>query len=86
MSTTEAVPTFNSTQVEATTTGPTDECLDKMNEVWEWARVKNQEPLPKPKVLVTIPRPIRRRFPQVGRNQLCPCRSGRKFKHCHGRA
>lgn len=22
---------------------------------------------------------------QVGRNDLCPCGSGRKFKHCHGR-
>jgi preprotein translocase subunit SecA len=20
-----------------------------------------------------------------GRNQLCPCGSGKKFKHCHGR-
>jgi hypothetical protein len=25
------------------------------------------------------------RFPvKVGRNQPCPCASGRKFKHCHG--
>ncbi len=22
--------------------------------------------------------------PQVGRNQPCPCGSGKKFKHCHG--
>jgi uncharacterized protein YecA (UPF0149 family) len=22
-------------------------------------------------------------FPKVGRNDLCPCGSGKKFKHCH---
>jgi len=22
--------------------------------------------------------------PKVGRNQLCPCGSGKKFKKCHG--
>lgn len=24
-------------------------------------------------------------FPKVGRNEPCPCGSGKKFKHCHGR-
>lgn len=24
-------------------------------------------------------------MPRPGRNEQCPCRSGRKFKHCHGR-
>jgi uncharacterized protein len=24
-------------------------------------------------------------FAQAGRNDPCPCGSGRKFKHCHGR-
>lgn len=23
-------------------------------------------------------------FPKVGRNERCPCRSGLKYKHCHG--
>jgi preprotein translocase subunit SecA len=27
---------------------------------------------------------IRRDTPKVGRNDLCPCGSGKKFKHCHG--
>ena len=27
---------------------------------------------------------VRRAAPKVGRNDLCPCGSGRKFKHCHG--
>ena len=29
---------------------------------------------------------LRREAPKVGRNQPCPCGSGRKFKHCHGAA
>ena len=27
---------------------------------------------------------LRRELPKVGRNQPCPCGSGRKFKQCHG--
>lgn len=30
---------------------------------------------------VTVARPA----PKVGRNDLCPCESGKKYKHCHGR-
>ena len=29
---------------------------------------------------------VRREIPKVGRNEACPCGSGRKFKHCHGAA
>ena len=28
---------------------------------------------------------MRREEPKVGRNEKCPCGSGKKFKHCHGR-
>lgn len=28
---------------------------------------------------------IIRSEPKVGRNELCPCGSGRKYKHCHGK-
>ena len=28
--------------------------------------------------------PVTRDGPKVGRNDLCPCGSGKKFKHCHG--
>jgi len=28
--------------------------------------------------------PVRRDVPKVGRNDPCPCGSGKKFKHCHG--
>ena len=29
--------------------------------------------------------PITRDTPKVGRNDLCPCGSGKKYKHCHGK-
>ena len=29
--------------------------------------------------------PVRRDGPKVGRNDLCPCGSGKKYKHCHGK-
>lgn len=35
---------------------------------------------------VTRPRqPVQRAAPKVGRNEQCPCGSGRKYKLCHGR-
>lgn len=30
------------------------------------------------------PSPLKREAPKVGRNDLCPCGSGKKFKKCHG--
>jgi preprotein translocase subunit SecA len=30
------------------------------------------------------PPPYVRDVPKVGRNESCPCGSGRKYKHCHG--
>ena len=29
--------------------------------------------------------PVMRQGPKVGRNDLCPCQSGKKFKQCHGK-
>jgi preprotein translocase subunit SecA len=29
--------------------------------------------------------PMQRHMPKVGRNDPCPCGSGKKFKHCHGK-
>jgi preprotein translocase subunit SecA len=31
------------------------------------------------------PLPFVREEPKVGRNDLCPCGSGKKYKHCHGK-
>jgi preprotein translocase subunit SecA len=33
----------------------------------------------------TRPRPVVRAQPKVGRNDPCPCGSGKKYKKCHGR-
>ena len=40
-------------------------------------KAKEAEPAPQPKV--------NNEFENVGRNAPCPCGSGKKFKHCHGR-
>ena len=34
---------------------------------------------------VAMVQPIRRKFPKVGRNEPCPCGSGKKYKQCHGK-
>ncbi|MCB1101131.1 MAG: SEC-C domain-containing protein [Kiritimatiellae bacterium] len=31
------------------------------------------------------PQPVTRDMPKVGRNDPCPCGSGKKYKKCHGR-
>jgi preprotein translocase subunit SecA len=31
------------------------------------------------------PATLRAAVPQVGRNDPCPCGSGKKYKHCHGK-
>ena len=30
-------------------------------------------------------RPFVREMGKIGRNDLCPCGSGKKYKHCHGK-
>jgi preprotein translocase subunit SecA len=45
-------------------------------------------PLPRPRAAPERPEPITpfvREQPKVGRNQPCPCGSGKKYKQCHGR-
>jgi len=41
--------------------------------------------LPRPPARPEPVVPYTREQPKVGRNQPCPCGSGKKFKHCHGR-
>jgi preprotein translocase subunit SecA len=45
------------------------------------AEIENAEP--EPSIQVTAPQ--RREMPKVGRNEPCPCGSGKKFKNCCGR-
>jgi preprotein translocase subunit SecA len=44
--------------------------------------VPDMEPLPQDGTPAAAP--FVRAMPKVGRNEPCPCGSGRKFKHCHG--
>jgi preprotein translocase subunit SecA len=37
-----------------------------------------------PRVAGPIATPFVREMPKVGRNEMCPCGSGKKYKHCHG--
>jgi uncharacterized protein len=37
-----------------------------------------------PPLLAAAAQPQRRSGPKPGRNEPCPCGSGRKYKHCHG--
>jgi len=63
-------------------------------------RVQIEEPEPKQELIYThsnasgfsgdtdngaLAEPVRRKTPKVGRNDPCPCGSGKKYKHCHGR-
>jgi len=43
-------------------------------------------PSRKPEPKIVQPPPQRREGPKIGRNDLCPCGSGQKFKKCHGAA
>ena len=38
----------------------------------------------RPKAQASMPAPASRSAPKIGRNDLCPCGSGKKFKKCHG--
>lgn len=50
--------------------------LDGVQDVYDFFRDARERAL--------APDPIRRDGPKVGRNDPCPCGSGRKFKQCHG--
>jgi preprotein translocase subunit SecA len=42
-------------------------------------------PMPAPEAEIQLPKvTIRRDTPKVGRNDPCPCGSGKKYKNCHG--
>jgi preprotein translocase subunit SecA len=43
------------------------------------------EPTPQIAQNITVPSPIGESVPRVGRNDPCPCGSGKKYKKCHGK-
>ncbi len=46
---------------------------------------RNRAPAEVMLVLATEEAQLQKTFAKAGRNEPCPCGSGRKFKHCHGR-
>ena len=54
-----------------------DEMLRGVMDVYEFFREERERSL--------APEPLRREAPKVGRNDPCPCGSGKKFKACCGR-
>jgi preprotein translocase subunit SecA len=45
-----------------------------------------QPSAPPPPQRRQVAAPVKRETPKIGRNDLCPCGSGEKFKKCHGAA
>jgi preprotein translocase subunit SecA len=41
-------------------------------------------PMGEPRASAAPAAPFVRQVPKVGRNEMCPCGSGKKYKHCHG--
>jgi preprotein translocase subunit SecA len=41
-------------------------------------------PMGEPRAGAAAAVPFVRQVPKVGRNEMCPCGSGKKYKHCHG--
>lgn len=54
------------------------EAQAEADEAQRRAAAQQQGSAPKPET-------FRRKQPKVGRNDLCPCGSGKKYKHCHGK-
>jgi uncharacterized protein len=46
---------------------------------------RNRAPAEVMLILAAEDAQLQKAFAKVGRNEPCPCGSGRKFKHCHGR-
>jgi preprotein translocase subunit SecA len=61
--------------------GPSDAALAPAD-----APAPASSPVAVPEQEIVLPKvTIRRELPKVGRNEPCPCGSGKKFKHCHGK-
>ena len=59
------------------------QCFHNQERDYEWERDCDEDPLePLPSDYATAP--MRRAAPKIGRNEPCPCGSGKKFKKCCG--
>jgi preprotein translocase subunit SecA len=43
------------------------------------------EPVENEEGVAVAQKPVTRRQPKIGRNDPCPCGSGKKYKQCHGK-
>jgi preprotein translocase subunit SecA len=43
------------------------------------------EPAENEEGVAVAQKPVTRRQPKIGRNDPCPCGSGKKYKQCHGK-
>jgi preprotein translocase subunit SecA len=71
----------------ATTVGPADAPAPATPQLEVTTTVTSSGPAPEPAPQPEVQLPkitIRRDTPKVGRNDPCPCGSGKKFKNCHG--
>jgi preprotein translocase subunit SecA len=64
---------------------------DIVHRIFRPVGIKIQRPRPVREMRTNLegggaPRPVRTVDKKVGRNDPCPCGSGKKYKHCHGRA
>jgi uncharacterized protein YecA (UPF0149 family) len=64
------------------------ELMKELEKLWEKKEEKTGVPDPERAVFIPMevaPTPVQlnRKPPKVGRNEPCPCGSGKKFKHCH---
>lgn len=62
--------------------------FDTMNatfESWAFINVFKMEKLPQEQMFTQAAQPKRVEFKDVGRNDPCPCGSGKKYKKCHGK-
>ena len=64
--------------------------VEHLKKFWEKGETKRGIPNPPPlqeEVIEMRVEPtddqLKRKPPKVGRNEPCPCGSGKKFKHCH---
>ena len=64
---------------------------DIVNRIFRPVEIRIQRPRPVREMRTNLGggetrRPIKALDKKVGRNDPCPCGSGKKYKHCHGRA
>ena len=66
-----------------TNLGKPEEVVEKMTK-----ELKKRNEAKKEEMLSAFdkPQPLKRKYNKLGRNELCYCGSGKKWKHCHMKA